>query len=130
MGGLDRPELADAYRAADVMVFPSLWAEPFGLVPVEAMACGVPVVATGVGGSAEFLVDGGNALLYPPGDPAALAARLHQLATDPALRRRLVEGGGATAEELDVDRLTDVMELWHLYEAGGRVGDPPASRAP
>ncbi len=94
------------------------------------MACGVPVVATGVGGSAEFLVDGGNALLYSPGDPAALAARLRQLATDPALRRRLVEGGGATAEELDVDRLTDVMEQWHLYAAGGRVGNPPASRAP
>lgn len=127
-GALEREELPDAYRASDVMVFPSVWPEPFGLVPIEAMACGVPVVATGVGGSAEFLVDGANCLLYPPQDHEALAAAIRRVAADDALRHRLVEGGLRTAAELDVERLADVMEAWHVYEAGGRRGEPPAAR--
>jgi glycosyltransferase involved in cell wall biosynthesis len=128
MGSLEREELPDRYRAADVMVFPSVWPEPFGLVPIEAMACGVPVVATGVGGSAEFLVDGGNCLLTPPGDEVALAAAIERLAGDEGLRGRLVAAGLRTAEAMDVERLADVMEAWHVYEAGGRRGDPPADR--
>lgn len=128
-GSLERAQLADRYRASDAMVFPSLWAEPFGLVPIEAMACGVPVVATGVGGSAEFLVDGGNCLLSPPGDAAALAAALEKLADDPALRRRLVDGGLDTAADLGVDQLADEMEAWHVWEATGRPGPPPPPRA-
>ena len=58
-----REELPAAYRAADVFVFPSTWSEPFGLVPIEAMACGVPVVGSGTGGSGEFLIDGATALV-------------------------------------------------------------------
>jgi glycosyltransferase involved in cell wall biosynthesis len=107
------------------MVFPSTWAEPFGLVPIEAMACGVPVVATGVGGSREFLVDGENCLLFTPGDEASLVEAVRRLASDPGLRARLVRNGLETAAELDVDRLADDMEAWHVYEAGGAVGPPP-----
>lgn len=127
-GSLEREELPDQYRASDVMVFPSTWPEPFGLVPLEAMACGVPVVATGVGGSAEFLVDGTNCLRFPPGDHVALAAGILRLASDPALRAQLVAGGLRTAEEMDVDRLADVMEAWHVHEAGGRRGPVPEPR--
>jgi glycogen synthase len=127
-GALERDELAHQYRSSDVMVFPSVWEEPFGLVPVEAMACGTSVVATGVGGSAEFLVDGSNSLLVPPGDPVALASALLRLAEDPALRERLIAGGLQTAIEMDIERLVDVMEAWHVYEAGGRQGDAPAAR--
>jgi glycogen synthase len=127
-GSLEREQLPDRYRAADVMVFPSVWAEPFGLVPVEAMACGTPVVATGVGGSAEFLTDGENCLLVPPGDPEELAAAIERLAGDPELRDRLVAGGLRTAEVMDIERLADVMEAWHLWEAGGRQGPPPPDR--
>ena len=54
-----RSGLRERYADADAFLFPVTWDEPFGLVPVEAMACGTPVVATGTGGSAEFLVDGG-----------------------------------------------------------------------
>lgn len=127
-GTLERDELPDAYREADAFVFPSLWEEPFGMVPVEAMACGVPVVATGTGGSAEFLVDETNCLLYPAGDHEALAERLLRLAGDAGLRSQLAESGLRTAAGFDVELLVDVMEAWHLHEAEGRRGDPPAPR--
>jgi glycosyltransferase involved in cell wall biosynthesis len=96
-GQRTRGELAAAYAAADAVVFPVVWAEPWGLVPLEAMAQGRPVVATGRGGSAEYLRDGENCLLFEAEDPVALAAALERLAGDPGLRGRLREGGLATA---------------------------------
>jgi glycogen(starch) synthase len=96
-GPRPRDELPSVYAGADVLVFPVEWAEPWGLVPLEAMACERPVVATGTGGSAEYLRDGENCLLYTPGDPAALADRLTQLAGDRALRAKLRRGGLRTA---------------------------------
>lgn len=85
------------YRAADAVVFPVQWNEPWGLVPLEAMALGRPVLATGLGGSGEYLADGDNALLFEAGDAAALARRISALANDPALRERLTSGGYETA---------------------------------
>lgn len=128
LGSLERDELPAAYADADVMVFPSSWAEPFGLVPVEAMACDTPVLATRVGGSAEFLHDGVNCLAFAAGDSAGLAAAARRLAADPALRARLVEAGRATVALLDVERLADVMEAWHVHEATDPAGPPPATR--
>lgn len=128
-GSLPRSELARAYADADAVLFPSTWAEPFGLVPLEAMACATPVVATGVGGSAEFLVDGENCLLVEPADADALVAAVRRLADDADLRRRLVAGGSATVDRLDVDRLADVMEAWHEHAAGGFVGPDPGGSA-
>lgn len=103
-GFCSRGELRDRYRAADAVVFPSEWLEPFGLVPIEAMACGVPVVATGTGGSAEFLSDGENCLLYPPGDVTQLVDRVTTLATRPEIRARVTEGGRHTAKLFTIDR--------------------------
>jgi glycosyltransferase involved in cell wall biosynthesis len=62
------------------------------------MALGRPVVATGRGGSGDYLLDGGNTLLFAPGDASALARALSNLARDPALRARLRAGGYETAE--------------------------------
>lgn len=107
---LDRMELADAYLAADVVVFPSEWPEPFGLVPLESMECGTPVVATGVGGSADFLDDGENCVLFHPGDAQALAMAVRRLAQDPALRRRITTAGRETARRYDVERMVDAYE--------------------
>ena len=109
-GILDSSELGEAYRALDCVVFPSEWPEPFGLVPLEAMECRVPVVATGAGGSADFTIDGVNAVLFPAGDPVGLAEAVRRLANDPALRTRLVETGRCTAEGYDVDRMADAYE--------------------
>ena len=92
-----RPELAAAYADCDAVVFPVEWAEPFGLVPLEAMGVGRPVVATGRGGSGEFLRDGDNALLFEAGNAGSLATALERLAGDAQLRERLRSGGFATA---------------------------------
>lgn len=123
-----RAELRDRYAGADVCVFPTEWPEPFGLVPLEAMACGTPVVATGTGGSGEFLHHGRNCLRIPVGDPAALAAAVHRLADEPDLRHRLVRTGFATATELSVDRLAEVLGAWHVAAAHRFADGRPLDR--
>jgi glycosyltransferase involved in cell wall biosynthesis len=64
-GPRPREELGAAYADADVLLFPATWPEPFGLVPLEAMAHGRPVIATGTGGSAEYLRDGEKCMVLP-----------------------------------------------------------------
>jgi glycosyltransferase involved in cell wall biosynthesis len=97
-----RDELPTIYAQADTVVFPVQWEEPWGLVPLEAMAVGTPVVATARGGSREFLRDGENCLVYGPAeDPASLAAAIRRFADDPALRSRLRTEGFATAARHD-----------------------------
>ena len=113
-----RSELAARYASADAVVFPPTWDEPFGLVPLEAMACATPLVATGTGGSADFLVDGENCLLVPPHDPAAVARALRRLAGDERLRRRLVQGGARTAAEHGADAYAERLEREHLRVLG------------
>lgn len=120
---VERRDLRKDYAAADALLFTSVYREPFGIVPLEAMACDTPVVATGVGGSGEYLDDGGNCLLYPPGDPAGLAAAVTRLASDPGLRRRLVAAGRDTARRLTSDAYAEELLRWHVAEAGGE--SPP-----
>jgi glycogen(starch) synthase len=96
-GQCDRAALISLYEAADVVLFPVRWNEPWGLVPLEAMAKGRPVVATGRGGSGEYLRDGENCLLFDAESPAALAGAVQRLAEDPELRRGLRGAGIATA---------------------------------
>jgi glycosyltransferase involved in cell wall biosynthesis len=113
IGAVPRAELREVYAAADVFVFTSAWQEPFGLTPVEAMACGTPVVAAATGGALEYLEDDVNCLVVPPRDAAAIAAAVRRLSESPRLRERLVAGGRQTATRLTIDLLTDVMEQWH-----------------
>ena len=125
-GVVDRAGLQERYRAADACVFPTVWEEPFGLVPLEAMTVGTPVVATGTGGSGEFLIDGVDCLLVPKEDARATAAALCRLAYDPALRARLAAGGLRAVAELTMDRYTDTLEEWHVAAAGRfATGHPP-----
>jgi glycogen(starch) synthase len=97
LGQRARRDVRAVYADADAVVFPVIWEEPWGLVPLEAMARGRPVVATGRGGSGEYLRDGENALLFEAGDAPGLARALRRLADDRSLRRRLVAGGVETA---------------------------------
>ncbi len=99
-----RDELRELYAEADAVVFPVRWQEPWGLVPLEAMTVGRPVVATGLGGSGEYMRDGENCLIFDPEDGAeALAGRIRELAGDEALRSRLREAGAATAARFGAD---------------------------
>lgn len=96
-----------AYREADVVVFPVRWKEPFGLVPLEAMGARRLVVSTAQGGSAEFLRDEENALVFRPDDAAALAGSVRRLAENGELRKRLLEAGARTASEYTLERFAD-----------------------
>ncbi len=85
-------ELCDYYSAGDVVVT-TPWYEPFGLTPLEAMACGRPVIGSAVGGITYTIADGVTGFLVPPRDPDALAERLCQLLDNSSRRNRM--GGAA-----------------------------------
>jgi glycosyltransferase involved in cell wall biosynthesis len=79
-------DLARTYASSDVVVAPSVWAEPFGLTSVEAMSCGVPVVASRAGGLEDTVLDGVTGLQFRPGDANDLAAKLELLMQNSQLR--------------------------------------------
>jgi glycosyltransferase involved in cell wall biosynthesis len=94
-----RDRVPEVMAAHDVLLFPVRWEEPWGLVPLEAMAVGLLVVASGRGGSAEYLDGGENCMLADPdAGPAQLADAVRRLADDADLRRRLRAGGLHTAQ--------------------------------
>ncbi len=109
-GRRDRAELREYYDRSDAVLFPVVWEEPWGLVPLEAMARGRPVVATGRGGSGEYLRDDQNCLLFPAEDAQALAAAVTRLAADEALRNRLREIGLTTARQHTDEVFNETVE--------------------
>lgn len=76
-------ELPKVYQHADICVVPSIWEEPFGLVTLEAMASGIPVVASEIGGLKEIIIDGKTGLLFAPGNPESLKNKIRELLTNP-----------------------------------------------
>jgi glycosyltransferase involved in cell wall biosynthesis len=107
-------DVSGAIRSLDIVVHASTQPEPFGMVIIEAMACGKAVIASQAGGAAEIFTDGENALGHPPGDAVALAQQIARLARDPELRNRLGRTGRVTAERLyHGRRLAD--ELTAMY---------------
>ncbi len=87
-----RDDIPDILAALDVFILPSRW-EGLPLVVLEAMAAGLPVVATAVGGTPEVVMDGVTGLLVPPRDPDALAQAITRLLRDPDLRRKMGQAG-------------------------------------
>jgi glycosyltransferase involved in cell wall biosynthesis len=111
----DRPSPQELYPTARLVVVPSLWPEPFGLVGPEAMAHGIPVVASRVGGIPEWLDDGEVGFLVEPGDVQGLADRINRLLFDRPLARRLGQRARAVAGNRFtvpgyVDRFLDVLK--------------------
>ncbi|MGW7099655.1 glycosyltransferase family 4 protein [Streptomyces sp. NPDC054838] len=119
--------MGDAYRGCDLVWYPTTGEEPYGLVPLEAMASERPVIVTASGGLVETVADGVNGLVVPRGDSAALArAALRLLDDDPAVRRRVVAGGREWVRRYGIDTYTRRLE--EMYEAA-RAGDPTGSVA-
>jgi D-inositol-3-phosphate glycosyltransferase len=124
------------YRSADLTVC-TPWYEPFGLTPLEAMACGVPVVAYAVGGITDTVVDGVTGLLVPPRDRDALATALAGLLASPSRMRELSAAAVRRAREhYSWDRTVDQMLAIYRKLADQKPGgcpdravllDPPAS---
>ena len=109
----EHAEVAKCMQAMDVFVLPSL-TEGFGLALAEAMACGVPVVASAVGGVPELVADGVSGLLVPPGDPAALAAAIGRVLESPELAKELsTRALRDISDNFSVGRMTrQVSELY------------------
>jgi glycosyltransferase involved in cell wall biosynthesis len=104
----DMQGLAPVFAALDIAVAPSVQAEPFGCVVMEAMVVGTPVIGSRGGGIAEQIVDGETGVLFPPGDVEALAAGLERLLGDEALRRRMGAAG--------IERVRERFHMDSTYE--------------
>jgi phosphatidylinositol alpha-mannosyltransferase len=115
LGRISDQELAERLRAAAVFCAPSLHGESFGVVLLEAMAAGTPVVASDISGYRDVARQDKEALLVPGGDPAALAEGLRRVLDDPTLAGRLVEAGTARAASFSMERLA--ARYVDLYEA-------------
>ena len=108
-------DMPQVHAALDVLVLASSWPEPFGLVLLEGMATGKPVVATNHGGPREICADGETGLLVPPRDPRAMADALLTLLRDPARASAMGQAGRRRAENL-FDRERCIRQLEQLYE--------------
>ncbi|MGH7609936.1 MAG: glycosyltransferase family 4 protein [Candidatus Dormibacteria bacterium] len=114
LGFLPEAAKASYFTAADIYCAPNTGKESFGVILLEAMACGRAVVATAIDGFRQVLSDGQQGLLVPPGDEARMAAALARLLDHPQLRRQMGERGRLSAEgyawPLVADRVLSVYE--------------------
>jgi D-inositol-3-phosphate glycosyltransferase len=110
-------ELVDVYRAADVVAVPS-HNESFGLVALEAQACGTPVVAAAVGGLPVAVADRTSGLLVTGHDPLSWADALAEVALRPAVRDQLARGAVVHASRFSWDRTTDALVAGYVDAAG------------
>jgi D-inositol-3-phosphate glycosyltransferase len=123
VGHRQRDDLQQCYAAADVFVT-TPWYEPFGITPLEAMACGIPVIGSAVGGIQYSVADGVTGYLVPPRDPAALADKLALLQANPALARALGRAGIRRVRSMFTwERIA--REMTAVYD-GVRRGPPAA----
>ncbi|HUX78048.1 MAG TPA: glycosyltransferase [Anaerolineae bacterium] len=109
LGARDQDMLQYYYSAAEMVVMPSDY-ESFGMVALEAMACGTPVIASDVGGLAFLVKHGRTGYRVPARDPAALAAKITRLLTDEGLRRRIGQRAACWAESYAWPRIADQIE--------------------
>jgi glycosyltransferase involved in cell wall biosynthesis len=124
-------QVLTAWRHARIGVVPSLWPEPFGLVAVEAMRSGVPVVASRIGALPGIVADGVTGLLVTPGNTAELRAAIRRLDNDPALRRAMGAAGLIHAEQFSAQAITELYEEHYRRLLAGQpeTGSGPAALA-
>ncbi len=114
LGAQDQDSLPDYYAAAQAVIMPSHY-ESFGMVALEAMACGTPVIASEVGGLAYLVRDGETGFHVPDSDPQQLADRICEIITDPLLRHELGEQAARHAQEYCWPIIAD--KILGVYEA-------------
>ena len=118
LGAQDQDALQDYYAAAELVVMPSDY-ESFGMVALEAMACGTPVIASDVGGLAYLVRHGRTGYRVPARGPGALAAKITRLLTDEGLRRRMGQRAACWAEKygwpIVADQIEDVYREMTLF---------------
>lgn len=124
-GRVEDDALAAFYAGCHVVALPTLWAEPFGRVPLEAGAAGRPVIAYAVGGHAETVIDGVTGRLVAPADETGFVAALAALARDETVRKRLGEANRRQAAAFAPAELADgLVRAWEM------ALDGPASALP
>jgi phosphatidylinositol alpha-mannosyltransferase len=109
LGRVDDDRLASYLKAADVYLGPARGGESFGIVLAEAMAAGLPIVASDIPGYRDVARHELEAVLVPPGDPAALVAGVRRVLDDASLAKALGDRGRLRAREFDWDRVTDAL---------------------
>lgn len=115
-------DLARYYKTADVFCAPNTGHESFGIVLLEAMAAGTPIVASHIEGFADVLTDGAEGVLVPPRDSDALAGALHRLLSDAALREEMGKQGIRTAQRYSWDRVAGMVLDYYQEVLAGRAG--------
>jgi glycosyltransferase involved in cell wall biosynthesis len=115
LGMWKHPSVLEAWRRCSIALTPSIWAEPFGLVAIEAMAVGRPVIASGIGGLRDFILDGQTGYLVPPGDPIALQHAIESLLANPQLRERM--GQAAKQKSIEFQASSVIPRIEHAYQA-------------
>ena len=133
LGRVTDEEKAQLFRTADIYVSPATGRESFGIVLLEAMAAGAPIVCSDIHGYTGVVQRGRQAILTPPGDPKALAAGITQLLDDPALRARMGAAGRERAGQFSWESVTaKVIDYYGFVirrlEAQGQL--PPGFHAP
>jgi len=115
LGAVPNEALPPIYAAADLVVQPSLLFEPFGLVAVEAMACGRPVIVSDLPGVRNVVSDAGGGLLAAPGDVSDLAAKIQSLLANAGLRARLgVAGRAGVRDRYDLEAVGPSLEATYM----------------
>lgn len=127
LGAVPNRELAPVLAACNVYLGPSIGGESFGVVLVEAMAAGLPVVASDVPGYDEVVRDGIDGLLVPPSEPGRLAEAVGRVLDDDGVRERLVAAGLLRAQTFDWSVVVDRLEGIYLRAARGETSTPGPS---
>jgi len=125
-GRVAHEDLPPLIRSCDLMLAVPIY-EPFGIAPIEAMACGVPVVGTAVGGLLDTVVDGVTGTLVPAGDPLAIARAARALLFDPVVRRAMGRAGvSRVRERYSWERVAQETERSYLGVLAGRTASASA----
>lgn len=130
-GTVPHDDLIKEYDQASMLIVPSLWQEPFGLVVIEAMARGVPIIASNIGGPAEIITSGANGLLTGKGDAHALADAIHELLAHPEEGTRLGQTARQTVcERFMIEKNIKQVEQYIQHIVQGENGTTATSSTP